>query len=48
MAPDYSQAGCDLYGRPSHAIWFHIPPYHRKGVLLLLLGNTLGQLGLEP
>jgi len=42
-SPCSSQAGCDFYGRPSHAIWFHIPPAHRKGVLLLLLGNTFGQ-----
>ena len=40
--PNPKQAGCDFYGRPSHAIWFHIPSAHRKGVLLLLLGNTSG------
>jgi len=39
-----SQAGCDFYGKPTEAIWFHIPPAHRKGIMaLLLLGNTLGQ-----
>mmetsp|Transcript_30627 Transcript_30627/g.78137 ORF Transcript_30627/g.78137 Transcript_30627/m.78137 type:complete len:203 (+) Transcript_30627:77-685(+) len=35
--------GCDFYGRPSRAIWFHIPSAHRKRVLLLLLANTFGQ-----
>ena len=42
-SPSPEQAGCDFYGKPTHAIWFHIPTAHRKAVVALLLGNTFGQ-----
>ena len=43
MALHYLQAGCDFYGRPTTAIWFHIPQAHRRRIMPLLLGNTFGQ-----
>ena len=36
-------AGLDFYGRPTKAIWFHIPPAKRRRVVALLVGNVLCQ-----
>ena len=35
--------GRDLYGRPTDAIWFSLPVGHRRAIVALLLGNTVGQ-----
>ena len=39
-----SAPGCDFYGRPTDAIWFHIPTIHRKGIILILLCSAFSQL----
>lgn len=36
--------GHDFYGRPTKALWFHIPWAPRSRIVLLLLGNTIFQL----
>jgi len=38
-----SQPGRDFYGRPTDAIWFHIPTLHRKAITFILLVGPFAQ-----
>ena len=38
-----NDVGYDIYGVPSHDVWYHIPLFHRKCILFFLLMNCITQ-----
>ena len=35
--------GLDFYGKPTEGIWFHIPTFHRRAIVSLLIVSTFAQ-----